>query len=471
MATSPQSRTDSSKFVSRARFLDEVTRIQQAAQRITSTLDLDLLLDRVVNEVARTLGCLETSIFLRDFEANEMVLAGVQGCTMCDKGARLKIGKQGMVGWVAATGETRYAPDVRKDPFYMECEPDTLCELDIPLRVRGQVIGVFNATWPELDACPPERRQLLEVLAGHIAIAIENARLFQQERLERQRMLSDAEEARQIQQALFPKSSPFIPGFAVQGLCAPAGAVSGDWYDFIQLAGGRWGLVLADVSGKGMAAALLMSATRRLVRSLAETIPQQRRPLRLAERRSGKQVRSGRQLSLDLPGQDAGSAQLPLTHLHSEREAGVGAASPGELLARVNWSIMDELPAGKYVTMIYGVLDPAQHTFTFANAGHPWPLLVDQAGARSIPTREGIPLGLSPGRYSEETVKLVPGSRLLFYSDGITEASDGREEYGTDRLIAHLSQPHTCAETLLDDVRTFCHGSLADDATVILVRA
>jgi sigma-B regulation protein RsbU (phosphoserine phosphatase) len=463
---SPQTNPEASEFVSRAHLLDEVSRIQQAAQKISSTLDLDLLLDHVVDEVVRTLGCVETAIFLRDFDANEMVLAGVQGCTMCAKGARLKIGEQGMVGWVAATGETRYAPDVRKDPFYMECEPETLCELDIPLKVGGQVIGVFNTVWPALDACPPERRRLLEVLAGHIAIAIENARMFQQERLERQRMLSDAAEARQIQQALFPKSSPFVPGFAIQGLCAPAGAVSGDWYDFIQLEDGRWGLVLADVSGKGMAAALLMSATRRLVRSLAETIaPQHVSP----RRRSSTRSRSGRQLSL--LGEDAGVDQLSLPHLHGGHEVAAGIASPGELLARVNWSIMDELPAGKYVTMIYGVLDPARRVFTFANAGHPWPLLVDGACARSIPTREGLPLGLSPSRYSEETVTLAPGARLLFYSDGITEASNGREEYGTDRLISHLSRPDTCAETLLDDVRSFCRGSFADDATVILVRA
>ena len=121
--------------------------------------------------------------------------------------------------------------------------------------------------------------------------------------------------------------------------------------------------------------------------------------------------------------------------------------------------------------MIYGVLDPARRSFTFANAGHPWPLLIDSDSARSIPTQAGLPLGLSAGKYSEETVTLAPGSRLLFYSDGITEASNGAEEYGTERLIAHLSQPDTCAETLLEDVRAYCHGSFADDATVILVRA
>ena len=126
MATSPRPSADPPEYLSRARLLDELNRVQQAAQKITSTLDLDLLIDQVVNEVARSFGCVETSIFLRDFEANDMVLAGVQGCTMFGKGSRLKIGKQGMVGWVAATGETRYAPDVRKDPFYIECEPSTL---------------------------------------------------------------------------------------------------------------------------------------------------------------------------------------------------------------------------------------------------------------------------------------------------------------------------------------------------------
>jgi sigma-B regulation protein RsbU (phosphoserine phosphatase) len=468
MATSPQFDAEAADFVSRARLLDEVIRIQKAAQKITSTLDLDLLIDQVVGEVARSLGCVETSIFLRDTESNEMVLAGVQGCTMHGKGARLKIGEQGMVGWVAATGEPRYAPDVRKDPFYLQCEPETLCEFDIPLKVDGQVIGVFSATWPELDAFPAERRHILESLAGHIAIAIENARLFQKERLERKRILDDAREAQQIQRALFPKTSPFVPGFSVQGLCAPAGAVSGDWYDFIALPEGRWGLVLADVSGKGMAAALLMSATRRLVRSLTEIIAPQHAPARHKGRKSGSASRSGHQLSLLAESQQFD--QLPLTELPL-RDGAAGAASPGELLARVNSSIMDELPAGKYVTMIYGVLDPPRRTFTFANAGHPWPLLVDSTGARPLPTSAGIPLGLGPGRYSEKTITLAPGARLLFYSDGITEASDGREDYGTDRLIAHLSRPDTCAETLLEDVRTFCRGSFADDATVILVRA
>ena len=98
-----------------ADLVEDLQRVQKAAQRITSILDLDQLIDSVVNEVTQSFGCLETSIYLHDEKRSEMVLAGVRGCTLHDKGHRLKIGKEGMVGYVAATGQTRYAPDVRED--------------------------------------------------------------------------------------------------------------------------------------------------------------------------------------------------------------------------------------------------------------------------------------------------------------------------------------------------------------------
>lgn len=113
--------------------------------------------------------------------------------------------------------------------------------------------------------------QLLHALCEHIAIALHNCRRFRAEQEQRQRMTRESEEARIIQQALLPKVSPYVPGFAISGLSVPAGDIGGDWYDFIPFNGGCWGLVLADVSGKGTAAALLMSATRAMLRSLADT--------------------------------------------------------------------------------------------------------------------------------------------------------------------------------------------------------
>ena len=399
--------------------IEDLVRLEKAAKKINSILDLDQLIDKVVNEVAHSFGCLEATIYLHDQPRGELVLAGVHGCTRYGKGDRKKVGKEGMVGHVAATGGMHYAPDVRKDPYYIACEESTLSEVAIPLQVDGQLVGVFSASHPQLDAFPPEQLRLLEALSAHIAVAVYNADRFQKERRERERMSREAREARAIQQALLPKSSPWIPGFALAGLSIPAGALGGDWYDFMALDERRWGLVLADVSGKGMAAALLMSATRGMLRSLAE----------------------------------AGS-------------------SPGEVLGRLNRLLVEDLPAGRFVTMIYGVLDPDQRRLSFANAGHLRPLLIANGVPRFLDTDQGIPLGVQKGNFSEMEVEIPPGSRLLFYSDGITEASNGvDEEYGLKRLAAHLARPEASLENLLEDVRSFANGrALDDDATAILLR-
>jgi sigma-B regulation protein RsbU (phosphoserine phosphatase) len=399
--------------------VESLQKLQKAAKKISSILDLDQLIDNIVNDVARSFGCLEAGIYLHDEQRGEMVLAGVHGCSVNQKGFRLKIGKEGMVGYVASTGQMRYAPDVRKDDYYIGCENSTLSEVAIPLHSGPHLVGVFTASHPDLDAFPRQQLRLLQALCDHVAVAIYNARRFQSERAEREAMSLEAQEARAIQQALLPKASPYVPGFAISGLSIPARAVGGDWYDFIPFPDGRWGLVLADVSGKGTAAALLMSATRGILRSLAEA-----------------------------------------------------CCTPAEVLTKLNSLLVEDFPAGKFVTLVYAVLDPLSLTLTFASAGHLHPLLVDEDGARFLDTERGLPLGLSCGDYSQSTVALSSGSRLVFYSDGISEASNQtEEEYGLERLVHHVSSPGASAITILDDVRAFANGvALNDDASVVFVK-
>jgi phosphoserine phosphatase RsbU/P len=400
--------------------LQDLLKLQKAAQKINSILDLDELIDKIVNDIACSFGCVEVNVYLHEPERCELVLAGERGCTVHEKGHRLKVGKEGLVGYVAATGQMRYAPDVRRDPYYIACEKDTLSEVAIPLHVGGELVGVFTASHHEEDAFDTNQLRLFQGLGSHIAIAIQNALRFQQERTEREKMSREAQEARAIQQALLPKSSPFIPGFEVSGLSISAGAVGGDWYDFIDLRDGRWGLVLADVSGKGTAAALLMSATRAMTRSLAEN-----------------------------------------------------SCSPAEVLTKLNHLLVDDFPSGRFVTMVYAVLDPARGTFTFANAGHLPPVTVDGSGTKFLQTEMGLPLGIRRGAYTESTTSLKEGERVVLYSDGITEAANASdEEYGSARLAAHLQGNDSSKESLLQDVRTFVNGAgLQDDATVILVRS
>jgi sigma-B regulation protein RsbU (phosphoserine phosphatase) len=140
-------------------------KLQRAAQLITSTLDLDALLERVVNDLAASIGSVEVAVWLRDPDNDEMVLHGVRGCTRYGKGARLKIGCQGMVGHVAATGRLHYAPDVRWDPYYIACEVDTRSAVSIPLLVSGEVIGVFSVDHKQVNGFSDDQLQVLQALA------------------------------------------------------------------------------------------------------------------------------------------------------------------------------------------------------------------------------------------------------------------------------------------------------------------
>jgi sigma-B regulation protein RsbU (phosphoserine phosphatase) len=399
--------------------LAELVRLQKFAQRITSTLDIEELVPRIVDEVAASLGCVEINIFLRDPAHPEFVLAGVRGCTVHGKGHRIKLGV-GMVGHVASTRKMHYAPDVTRDPYYMACEQDTRSEVAIPLQREGDLVGVFTASHCELNAFCPDQLRLLQGFCDHVAVAVHNAQRFGDERERRERMSREAEEARSIQQALLPRSSPLIPGFSVSGLSIPAGSVGGDWYDFIPLGDGRWGLVLADVSGKGTAAALLMSATRGMLRSLAQT-----------------------------------------------------GSGPAEVLTRLNKLMIEDFPSGRFVTMVYAELDPASRVLRIANAGHLAPLLVEPSGHRWIHHEHGLPLGISASKFSQTEVTLGDDSRIAFYSDGITEAEvDSGEDYGAARLLGQMQSPDVSVDGLLADVRKFANGTgLRDDATVILVRA
>jgi sigma-B regulation protein RsbU (phosphoserine phosphatase) len=393
-------------------------KFQRATHLIASSLDFDVLLDRVVNDIATTIGNVEVAVWLREEGSDAIVLQGVCGCTHYVKGHQLEPGR-GMVGYTAASGRMHYAPDVREDPYYLQCEPATRSEVTIPLKSGGRVQGVLCIDHEETNAFNKDQLALLQALAGHIAIAIENARRFRSEREGRLRMEKESAEARAMQEAIFLKPVPLVPGFAFETAWHPAGAVAGDWFDFIDLGEQRYGIALADVSGKGMSAALLMSATRALLRSIAPNHP-----------------------------------------------------SPAETLEHLNRTLVEDFPCGKFVTMVYGVLDAGKREITFASAGHPRPLLINGHCA-FVDMDPGLPLGIRVSSYSQHTVSLAAGTRVLLYSDGITEASNTvEEEFGGDRLRDHFELPDACVDGLIAEVQRFSAGSdRTDDATAVLIRS
>lgn len=395
--------------------------LQETAKKVNSILDLEQLLDEIVGGVAEAFGCNRTGVLLKDERTNELEVVAVRGFTNVHlKGYRFKVGGEGIIGHVSATEKMHYAPDVRIDPYYVNSEPTTLSEVDIPLISRGKLVGLFNAQSSSLDAFSPDQIESLSALGDTIAIAIENARLFRQERREKENALREQAEARQIQRALLPETDPELLGYALSGMCLQLSAVGGDWYDYLHLEDKLWGIALGDVCGKGIAAALLMSATRSLFRTAAE-----------------------------------------------------GSPSPAEVLKRLNKSLVKDLPTGRFVTLVYMILDLENATARLANAGHPSPLCVGgHSGVTELRCESGFPLGLMHSDYSEVEVQLGAGDRVLIYTDGLLEATSNiGEEFGILRLQQALEKPDASAKSVLSDVQQFARGGiLADDATAIVLR-
>lgn len=192
--------------------VEELFLLQRVAQKISSILDLETLLDQLIVDVATTFNYQRLAIFLKEDQTDELVIASGWTGELCAKGTRFKIGLgPGIAAHVAATGETFYAPDVSKVPFYVVGEQETRSEVDIPLKVRGELIGIFNVEHSEINAFSPERIRLLEALAGHVATAIANARMFQRERLEKERMAKELEEAHAFSQACSRRKRHKLP--------------------------------------------------------------------------------------------------------------------------------------------------------------------------------------------------------------------------------------------------------------------
>ncbi|HEY3523518.1 MAG TPA: SpoIIE family protein phosphatase [Candidatus Limnocylindrales bacterium] len=284
----------------------------------------------------------------------------------------------------------------------------------VPLVAQGELIGALYLG-PRLSDqdYSSDDRKLLSTLAAQAAPAIRVAQLVREQAAEiqaRERLEQEMRVATMIQQQFLPHELPELPGWQVAAHYAPARAVGGDFYDFIALPGDRIGVVVGDVTGKGVPAALLMARTQSVLRSEAP-------------------------------------------HL----------ASPGAVLARANEILLPEMPARMFVTCLYLVIEPATGRVTYANAGHNLPVVRGPDGVAEL-RATGMPLGLLPGRtYDEKEATLGPGQTVLLYSDGIDEAHapDG-EMFGLPRVRALMASEATGSE-LVDHVLESLHAFVGRD--------
>jgi serine phosphatase RsbU (regulator of sigma subunit) len=266
--------------------------------------------------------------------------------------------------------------------------------------------------------------RLMTHLANVAAVKIENARLFEQA-VAMERMEQELQKAAEIQNHLLPGDGPPIPGYLMHGYSLPCRAVGGDYYDYIALPGGRYVVGLGDVAGKGLPAALLMCSFQASLRALSE---------------------------LDLP--------------------------PDDTVVRLNRLLCRTVPENRFVTFFYGVLDPANHTLSYVNAGQNPPWLIRPTGATERLALTGPPLGLfDTSEYGVQTLTMEPGEILVCYSDGVSEApSPAGEEFGEQRLTGIVQE--RCGSPPLDivtDITTaldgHCQGSTrTDDVTLVILK-
>ncbi len=294
---------------------------------------------------------------------------------------RLKSG-EGIIGYVAQMGEAVISPDVRRDARYVNARKETRSEMVAPIISNDEVIGVFDLESDRLNAYTEDDRQVLMMLASQVAIIIEKAMLHEQ-LVEKKRLEAQLEVARHVQLSLLPPRDPRLEGFDISAYNFSTEEVSGDYYDFVSIYEDHLGLVIADVSGKGVPAALLMSFLRASLRAA----------------------------------------------IH------IGYAS-NISMAKVNYLLWESIETHQFVTAFYGVLDATNKTLAYANAGHNPLLLMDSDGTARFIERGGLPLGMfKDARYYEYYLPLESGQTVVLYTDGVTEAnSPDQVEYGRERL-------------------------------------
>jgi sigma-B regulation protein RsbU (phosphoserine phosphatase) len=408
---------------------------------ITKTISRSLDLDEVLNLVMDTLDSLipydAAGIYLVkcsspltdwDGKADETCVfhtQAVRGYDIDDlQELHLKMG-EGLIGHVAVSGKPYVSHDVRKDPRYINARPRTNSEMVAPIISNNEVIGVFDLESDEVDSYSNDDLEVLMLLASQVAIIIEKVMLHDQ-LIEKQRLETQLEIARQVQLELLPGRDPQLEGFDISAYNFPTEEVSGDYYDWVRIYDDQIGIVIADVSGKGVPAALLMAFLRASLRAA--------------------------------------------THI---------GYAPQISMSKANYLLWESIERNQFVTAFYGTLDATNRTLAYSNAGHSPPLLIDADGTARFEERGGVPLGMfRDSRYYEYFVNIKPGQVLVLYTDGVTEAMNSvNEEYGRERLIEAVRQcRHLPARDMIDfihrDVIAWTEGRGAtDDLTLFIIKS
>ncbi len=394
----------------------------EVAMSLSRAIGLDDILTQIVDGLAKIIPFDAVAVLIVDH--NEIAAEYLRGyLTDAYEKVHQKLG-EGIVGRIVQTGRTECIPDVRKDPNYISARIGTRSELAVPMfsQATGEVIGVFNLESNNLNAYDNDDADLVATLASNAAVAIERAQMYHQV-LHQQRINEELAVARRIQQSLLPADDELY-GLEMKGYSYPSELVGGDYYDFFPLTDKDVGIVIADVAGKGVPAALIMAGLR-------------------------------------------GSLRVEARNTYAI----------GQIIDHINRFLHSTSRPGEFVTLFYGVIDCNKQILTYTNAGHNPGILFRSNGEVELLSRGGVPVGAFPeGEWEETRIEFNPGDHLLLYTDGVTEAeSNSQGMFGIKRLVdtvKELQGPN--AQTVIDTVRraaaTHLNGKeFSDDMTLLSI--
>jgi sigma-B regulation protein RsbU (phosphoserine phosphatase) len=398
--------------------------LNEIARELTSILNVDELLKRIAELLRRLIDYQMFSILL--LEANGEKLRH-RFSLRFNENIQVKHDVtcgRGVVGYAASHREAVLVPDVKKDPRYIELNRETRSELAVPLIYKDKVIGVLDLEHTRRGFFTEDHRRTVTTLAAQIAIAIENAQLYEQIARQESRMERDLAMARKLQFGLLPQTLPKLANLEVAAKFVPARAIGGDLYDFVNYSLSRTAIVVGDVSGKGAPAAIYAALVAGILRSHAPIEP-----------------------------------------------------SPSEMLSAVNFSLSERRIEAQFVSLIYAVWDDQNRTLRVANSGLPRPIYF-RDGKVELIEATGLPLGLfEEVDYDEFSFRAKPGEMFVFFSDGILDARNRVGDlFGRGRLEQIVSQS---AEASADEVVRAIFKAVADhsageeafdDQTVVVIR-
>jgi sigma-B regulation protein RsbU (phosphoserine phosphatase) len=398
--------------------------LNQIGQETATILDLDELLQRVAESVKRVVDYEMFGILLLDEDRQELVLRQAVNFGPGKERSRLPV-SEGLCGAAVRSKKPVLVEDVGEDPRYVSLVSETRSELAVPLVHKDRVVGVFDLESPELNRFTERDAKVLTSLASQVAGAIVNARLYDEIRRGELRLQRELRIARDVQRALFPEASPKGAGWEASTHFHPAREVGGDLYDFYDLGNGRLGVATGDVSGKGVPAALYAAFASGTLR---------------------RRAFEGR--------------------------------GPADLLRRVNGTLRRRGIEGMYCTLAYALFDFPDRQLRVGNSGLPYPLHYRAEVGRAEPMAvSGLPLGTFDNvEYDELRIDLAPGDAFVFFSDGVSEALRGHEEFGVPRLLKALeTYGRLAARDLGAELMARLQGFVGsatpgDDVTLIVVK-